>query len=73
MHSMTYLLIVFIASLLLFLAGVAFGNFFTRDVPMRGRVSVALLILSAFLWTFSEPNDPTAGERTWIIDRKSVV
>lgn len=67
MHSMTYLLLVFIASLVLFVAGVAFGIFLVRGVPMRGRVSVALLILSAFLWALSEPSNMNAGERIWTI------
>ena len=66
LHSMTYLLIVFIVSLVLFAAGIAFG-IFVRGVPMRGRVSVALLILSAFLWALSEPGNMNTGERIWVM------
>ena len=63
---MNPILIDFVLGPIFCVAGVLAGVFL-RGVPMRGWIALALLLLSALIWTFSEPRDSSASERTWLL------
>lgn len=62
---MSVLVLAFLSPML-FATGVIAG-IFIRGIPMRGWMGTLLLVISAALWMFSQPDDSAAPGRTWLL------